>query len=336
MASYAGNAIIATGGPSGFGTTAPIAILHVVGGNSATSTLDTTSPILAYANTSIACKKGAIRGIYNYNSFYGAGVVGVGYGWIPMPSTIDVGVFGSSNGFGVVGLLGTNGSTLTAGVYGKTEKLGAAGIRGDANTSTSNYAAYFYGNVSVTGSLSKGSGTFKIDHPLDPENKYLYHSFVESPDMMNIYNGNITTDANGFATVIMPTYFDALNKDFRYQLTVMGTFAQAIISEEINGMQFIIQTDKPNVKVSWQVTGVRKDNYAEQNRVIVEVEKETENKGKYLHPAAFNQPESKAIGRIELDNSNKPNTRDGKPEVTETQPQTAQPIQAGVVNETKK
>ena len=43
--------------------------------------------------------------------------------------------------------------------------------------------------------LSKSIGTFKIDHPLDPANKYLSHSFVELPDMMNIYNGNVMTDA---------------------------------------------------------------------------------------------------------------------------------------------
>ena len=41
---------------------------------------------------------------------------------------------------------------------------------------------------------------FVIDHPLDPANKYLYHASVESPDVMNIYNGNVVTDANGRAT----------------------------------------------------------------------------------------------------------------------------------------
>ena len=53
---------------------------------------------------------------------------------------------------------------------------------------------YFGGNLNVTGNLTKGSGWFKIDHPLDPENKYLSHSFVESPDMMDVYNGNVITD----------------------------------------------------------------------------------------------------------------------------------------------
>ena len=129
------------------------------------------------------------------------------------------------------------------------------------------------GNLVVTGTVSKGGGSFRIDHPLDPENKYLYHSFVESPDMMNIYNGNTTTDERGEAVVTLPDYFDALNRDFRYQLTVIGQFAQAIVGEEIKGNSFVIRTDKPGVKVSWQVTGIRKDKFANENRIQVEVEK---------------------------------------------------------------
>jgi hypothetical protein len=152
------------------------------------------------------------------------------------------------------------------------------------------------GNVVVNGNLSKGGGSFKIDHPLDPANKYLYHSFVESPDMMNIYNGNIVTDANGKATVKLPDYFQALNMQFRYQLTVIGSFAQAIINREVENNQFEIATNQPNVKVSWQVTGVRQDAFANQNRIPTEVEKAPQDKGKYLHPKAFNQPQSKAIG----------------------------------------
>ena len=62
-------------------------------------------------------------------------------------------------------------------------------------------AGYFDGDVSVTGNLFKAAGSFKIDHPLDPDNKYLSHSFVESPDMMNIYNGNVITNGKGEATI---------------------------------------------------------------------------------------------------------------------------------------
>ena len=138
-------------------------------------------------------------------------------------------------------------------------------------------------------------GTFKIDHPLDPENKYLYHSFVESPDMMNIYNGNITTDPNGEAIVEMPDYFDALNKDFRYQLTVIGTFAQAIVATKMKGNRFVIRTNAPNVEASWMVTGVRQDAFANKNRVQVEENKSESERGYYLYPEVFNQPAEKSI-----------------------------------------
>lgn len=144
------------------------------------------------------------------------------------------------------------------------------------------------GNLHVSGTMTKGGGTFMIDHPLDPQNKYLYHSFVESPDMMNIYNGNITTDNDGNAIVTMPDYFQALNMEFRYQLTPMGQFAQAIVFEKIEDNKFVIKTDKPNVEVSWQVTGVRNDAYSQKNRVKVSVEKPEAEKGTYLHPQSFN------------------------------------------------
>jgi hypothetical protein len=113
--------------------------------------------------------------------------------------------------------------------------------------------------------------------------------------MMNIYNGNITTDQNGEAVVEMPNYFDALNKDFRYQLTVIGQFAQAIVASEMKDNRFMIKTNAASVKVSWQVTGVRHDAYADKHRVKVEEDKSEKERGHYLHPEVFNQPEEKSI-----------------------------------------
>ena len=164
-----------------------------------------------------------------------------------------------------------------------------------SKTGGGNYAGYFYGNVYVNGTLSKAGGSFKIDHPLDPANKYLEHSFVESPDMMNVYNGNITTDANGDATVTLPDYFEALNRDYRYQLTVIGQFAQAIVKDEIKDNRFTIKTDKPNVKVSWQVTGIRQDAWANANRIPVEDAKPANERGTYLYPQGYSQPESSGL-----------------------------------------
>jgi hypothetical protein len=152
------------------------------------------------------------------------------------------------------------------------------------------------GNLNVVGSLSKGSGSFKIDHPLDPANKYLYHSFVESPDMMDVYNGNIVTDKQGIATVVLPDYFEALNRDFRYQLTVIGQFAQAIVRKKINKNRFVIATSQPSVEVSWQVTGIRQDAYANAYRIPVEEQKSPQEQGRYLHPELFGATPEQAVG----------------------------------------
>lgn len=177
------------------------------------------------------------------------------------------------------------------GIFGYSN--GFAAIQG--NGTNANYAGYFMGDVHVSGTLSKPGGSFEIDHPLDPANKILRHSSMESPDMMNVYNGNVTTDASGYANIQLPAYFEALNKDFRYQLTVIGQFAQAMVSQEIQNNNFTIQTDKPNVKVSWQVTGVRKDPWAGKNRIIVEEEKSLETRGYYLTPGAYNLPQTRSI-----------------------------------------
>ena len=174
-----------------------------------------------------------------------------------------------------VGGIGVNaiGTTGVNAISVSTNSFDAA-VRGIAQLGPgTSKAGSFLGDVDVTGTLTKSAGSFRIDHPLDPENKYLSHSFVESPDMMNIYNGNVTTNDRGEATVILPDYFEALNRDFRYQLTVVGQFAQAIVLEKIRGNSFKIKTDKGKVEVSWQVTGVRKDKFAEEHRIKVESEK---------------------------------------------------------------
>jgi hypothetical protein len=153
------------------------------------------------------------------------------------------------------------------------------------------------GDVNISGNLSKGGGSFKIDHPLDPANKYLYHSFVESPDMMNIYNGVVTLDARGSVGITLPEYFEALNQDFRYQLTSIGRPQPSLyVSREISGNHFRISGGKPGGKVSWQVTGIRHDAYANAHRIQVEEEKPPQEQGRYLHPELFGAPVEQAIG----------------------------------------
>jgi hypothetical protein len=224
----------------------------------------------------------------------------------------DTSASSSRGGTGVVGVGGNGGSASGGGRgvegeggeasgAGNESGTGIIGFPGEArNGATIGKAGRFLGDVEVLGTVSKSGGSFKIDHPLDPANKYLYHSFVESPDMMNIYNGNITTDGNGMAVVELPEWFEALNRDFRYQLTVVGQFAQAIVAEKVKGNRFTIQTSSPNVEVSWQVTGIRQDAWANDNRIRVEEEKSEKERGLYLHPEAFKQSEEKSVLTVQF------------------------------------
>ncbi|MFH2143459.1 MAG: hypothetical protein ABIJ97_13625 [Bacteroidota bacterium] len=197
-----------------------------------------------------------------------------------------VGVYGEGNWRGVQGNVTSNYAGTIYGVYGYANNTGTG----------SAYAGYFSGNVNVTGTLSKGGGSFKIDHPLDPENKYLYHSFVESPDMKNIYDGVIILDNNGEAVVNLPDWFEALNDEFRYQLTPIGGAAPNIhISQEVSANQFKISGGNPGMKVSWMVTGIRIDPFAVKNRIPVEVEKDNADKGYYLYPDVYKLTKEKGI-----------------------------------------
>lgn len=152
------------------------------------------------------------------------------------------------------------------------------------------------GAVSIPGSFSvSGSKNFVIDHPLDPENRLLYHSSVEAPEQLNVYSGNVTTDAQGNATVQLPDYFEALNRDYRYQLTVVGQFAQAIVASKIQQRRFTIRTDKPGVEVSWQVSGIRDDAAARAEPFVADRPKPADERGTYLRPKDFGQPESRGV-----------------------------------------
>ena len=217
--------------------------------------------------------------------------LGTNKGGIWGDSVDGYGVYGTStNG---VGLAGISQTRYGVQALGYASSITGAALYAFSFAGTDNVAGYFGGAVSITGSLTKGGGAFKIDHPLDPENKYLYHSFVESPDMMNIYNGVAVLDGRGEASVVLPPWFSTLNRDFRYQLTCIGGYAPVYISREVENSAFQIAGGKPGLKVSWQITGIRQDAWANANRIPVEEAKPSPEKGHYLHPAAFGQPDEK-------------------------------------------
>jgi hypothetical protein len=209
------------------------------------------------------------------------------------------GVVATSNGYGVyasgsTGVFGSGDTGVSAlgnmyGVYGSATSYGVVG-------SGTSYGGYFFGNVHVSGTLSKSAGAFRIDHPLDPANSYLQHSFVESPEMKNVYDGVAMLDDSGEATVELPAWFDALNSDTRIQLTPVGQHSPLYARGDAAEARFAIAGGAPHQRVFWQVTGVRRDAYAASHRIQVEVPKASAERGRYLHPELFGAHETERIG----------------------------------------
>jgi len=269
-----------------------------------TGTLTNTTAVGGFAEVaeSNAIVLGSINGVNTASSN-----VSVGIGTTTPGATLDV----RDNGFGGNTISATSAAVNNA-VYGNNtstsglangaafytaSSAGTAVVGVNTGTGGNHYAGYFQGNVLITGNLAKSTGSFQIDHPLDPANKYLYHSFVESPDMMNIYNGVATLDVRGAVWITLPEYFEALNQEFRYQLTSIGRPQPSLyVAREISGNRFRISGGKAGGKVSWQVTGIRHDAYADAHRIQVEVEKPPQEQGHYLHPELFGAPAEQAIG----------------------------------------
>jgi hypothetical protein len=157
-------------------------------------------------------------------------------------------------------------------------------------------SAVFYGDVSVGGHLYKFGGGFQVDHPLHPDSKIFNHSFVESSERKNIYDGVVKLDAKGAATVKLPAWLEAVNGTFRYQLTSIGGPAPNLhVSTKISKGRFQIAGGKPRSEVSWQVTGVRTDPWAKANPLVVEEKKRSSERGYYLDPLLYKKPEEKRI-----------------------------------------
>lgn len=258
---------------------------------------------------------GMSNGVYGmavagWNQGGGDGVYGAssGYG-VHGDSFSGDGVAGFSNsGDGVAGQSSTGDgvygeSSSATGVYGYTA-TGFAGVVGEGGSygvlgaSASGLAGYFYGNVLVTGALIKPGGGFRIDHPLDAAGKYLSHSFVESADMKNLYDGVVTLDAAGQAEVELPAWFGALNSDIRYQLCCLGGHAPVYIAQTLRDNRFTIAGGQPGMQVCWQVTGIRHDRWASAHRVPVEQDKPAAERGRYLHPELYGESEEKGMLRL--------------------------------------
>lgn len=213
----------------------------------------------------------------------------------------------SGNGAGLYAV-NFNASGITQGVYSEVNSPGGVGVFGQ-NAVASNTGYGVYGNnpsgtgwaVYATGRLgATGTKSFVIDHPLDPENKMLLHYSSESPEPQNFYNGMARTDERGYATITLPDYYEAINRDPRYSLTVIDegdsdNFVLAKVVRKIKNGQFVIRTSAPNVEVSWEVKAIRNDRWVQEKGAPTELDKTPSQRGRYLMPSLYGQPDSQGV-----------------------------------------
>ena len=233
-----------------------------------------------------------VRGIANESTAVGVaggstnGAGGYFQSSAPCCDGAAVKVWNTTNGIGLWAATGSNaalyGQGRSSGVVGEATANGGTGVVGRLGAGvTSGLAGQFLGNVDVTGSVLAPVTSMRIDHPLDPAHQFLSQAYVTAPEMTSQYSGNTVTDASGFAVVALPAYAEALNSDFRYNLTVIGQFAQAIVASELQNGSSPSRPINPSVKVSWLVIGVRRDPYALGNPLQVEAAK-TRRRGRAL------------------------------------------------------
>jgi trimeric autotransporter adhesin len=278
---------ITNSGSVGIGTRAPSATLNVVSSTFADG-IDVVGFSAASGSGTVGIKTTGGNSTGNYLA--GSGITATGGG--AMTSTFYNG------GTGVIATGGNSNTQGGDGIdafpgTGSSGKGLAGNFYGDVNVQGN---GIFHQDVNITGNLTAFSKNFKIDHPLDPANKYLFHASIESSDVMNLYNGNAVLDKHGRAWIELPEWFQALNREFRYQLTAIGAPGPNLyIAKEVEANRFQIAGGKPGMKVSWQVTGIRQDPYVEAHRMKVEQEKPADERGYYLNPEAYGQPKEKGI-----------------------------------------
>lgn len=264
-----------------------------------------------------------------YGESFGTSATAYGVLGVSLGSSQSIGVAGSGNkygvygaatsGYGIYGYGGagsdggghflsiadvgravfaevTHASGVTIAVEGVADSSAGRGVQGDSDavsgtpygvfgdTDGFGFAVYASGNTG-----SSGTKSFRIDHPHDPFNKFLLHYCSEGPEPMNQYSGTATTGADGYAWVQLPDYFEEINRDFRYQLTVVDDsdsedFVQAKVSKRIRGNRFQIRTSHPNTEVCWEVKAVRNDAYVRHYPPQSVMDKPEGERGFFEHP----------------------------------------------------
>lgn len=234
----------------------------------------------------IGTAEAAVHG-NNLRTNGGHGVFGLGFNGVVGQTDHSTGIAVYGENFDVLTPLGNAIGVAGKGYYGVIGEDRYNGTAGGA------YGIYSNGDLGAT-----GVKTFRIDHPQDPENKFLRHFSIESDEVLNVYRGTVTFDANGEATIELPTYFSAINRNVSYQLTPIGAYMPLYVKEKVNGNnQFVVAGGLAGKEVSWSIYAERNDLYLQKNphHRAVELEKRPQEKGKYLIPSLYDATEEKAI-----------------------------------------
>ena len=118
--------------------------------------------------------------------------------------------------------------------------------------------------LNVSGAVSKGSGSFRIPHPILP-NKDLVHSFIEGPRCDLIYRGKVTL-IEGTASIDMDESvgmttgtWDALTRD--PQVFVTNNSGWTAVKGSISGsiLTIISQDESCTDEIDWMVVAERQD-----------------------------------------------------------------------------
>jgi hypothetical protein len=270
--------------------------------------------VYSTADTIAVQAAGNLHGVYaTTTSTAGAGVFAAGPRFAVRANGGEYGVYGISDqsgvfgegGAGVAGLgtaYGVHGASRDYALYGQGGSYGAYGQGsryGVWGWSINGQAGHFSGDVQVLGDLTKSGGGFLIDHPGDPANRTLAHSFVEAPERLNVYRGTVTLNQRGGATVRLPPYDPLLNRDHHIQLTAVGAPAPNLhVARAVRNGRFAIAGGAPGQAVYWIVTGVRKDAWARTHPLRVVRAKKRSERGRFLNPTELGQPRSSAIDHV--------------------------------------
>lgn len=294
--------------------------------------MGTTTPS-GFTRLHVASDRDGIWGVSSASSGTWYGVLGQSnsasggglFGWASALSGVTFGVYAesaSTSGRGVFGLASAS-TGENYGVQGESRSTSGRGVFGLAiATSGTTYGVFGQSNsiastaygVWAQGRLgASGTKSFRIDHPEDPEHRYLLHYAAESPEVINFYRGTVMLDERGEAVIQMPAYFARINRDPSYHLTAVGAPMPMLhVAEKIDAgaleagaragpgepaplCRFRIAGGVPGGEVSWEVKAVRHDLWVRTYGAPVEVEKEGVERGRYLHPGLYNQPAERGM-----------------------------------------